>query len=317
MNDGGEPPSSPALDRAHQIRAACVRDLLQVLGADLAEYGLFVRGPDRLVRLHGTRAIRASPEVAARWEACEGGAFMFSEADPDHLACVNRLLPPPDDFFDTPFIRWALVELGYRQVVFCNVAEDDVHRGTVAFIRRGEDAWEADPSALRRAAAQVIAQFTAAWHVERALAPPGAAVDLRGDGSLAGEPEMVAWAERVELARWAAERFAEPRPPTPLGPSQLRSGPACLVRRVAHADGGATLLFDPVAPMVLPPVLTRLSPAQKRIVSLAAGGATVAEIARTTGRAPRTVREHLARAYAALGVSSRAELVTVLREMLV
>ncbi len=72
-------------------------------------------------------------------------------------------------------------------------------------------------------------------------------------------------------------------------------------------DEGRELLVvsAPAAPTELPSVL---SPAEREVVSLALLGLANEAIALSTGRAPRTVANLLARACAKLGVRRRTEL---------
>lgn len=67
---------------------------------------------------------------------------------------------------------------------------------------------------------------------------------------------------------------------------------------------------DPAGPADGP--INRLSPQEREVVRLAATGATNREIAARLFLSPRTVGHHLYRAFPKLGVSSRAELATVL-----
>lgn len=77
-------------------------------------------------------------------------------------------------------------------------------------------------------------------------------------------------------------------------------GPAVLVRALQTRGVGTS------------PVLG-LSATRRRIVSFAVQGATVVEIARALDRSPETVRTHLKRIYAHVGVGSRIELAAASR----
>ncbi len=71
--------------------------------------------------------------------------------------------------------------------------------------------------------------------------------------------------------------------------------------RVSHLkDGVVVVSWQRDAP------LTPLSPAEHEVLTLAAGGATNAEIAKRRGTSVRTVANLLARAYRKLGIGSRA-----------
>ncbi len=61
------------------------------------------------------------------------------------------------------------------------------------------------------------------------------------------------------------------------------------------------------------PEVLKLPKMTRRIVAMAARGATNLEIARDLHRSPETIKTHLARAYEALGIGSRAELATLVR----
>jgi DNA-binding CsgD family transcriptional regulator len=60
-------------------------------------------------------------------------------------------------------------------------------------------------------------------------------------------------------------------------------------------------------------VAAPLTPREREIATLAAGGMTSLEIARRLVISARTVETHLQRAYAKLGVASRADLASVLK----
>jgi len=61
------------------------------------------------------------------------------------------------------------------------------------------------------------------------------------------------------------------------------------------------------------PALARLSERQRDVATALIEGATIAEVARSLGMSPETVRSHVKAIYALFGVSSRVELMTALR----
>ena len=199
------------------------------------------------------------------------------------------------------------------------IAGDDEHRGFVALLRAEPGPWAVDRSTRASAARVVGAAFRRAWEEEVALAPPAGTLDVEHSGRLSGDCAVVAWAERVEFASWLAPRVelaAAGVSSSPFGPQTMQPAPASFMRVLLREEGGPTCSFEPVVPMVLPSLLLALSPALKRVASLAAAGATVPEIARATDRSPETVKESLGKIYQRLGVSSRAELVSLARRVL-
>lgn len=284
---------------------------MQATGAEAAQHYMLVRGPDQLVRVHGCRGVRESATARERWLSSDGAALVTSDADPDHVAPLNRFGSPPPDLYALPFFRWGIVDVGYASVLYMNVTHAGEHRGLVALLRAAPEPWVVDPSVLAAAAGPTACAFRAAWDAEVALAPPAGAVDIDRDGALTGDPALLDWARRHELASWVAPRLRSLGASTPFGQHALQTAPAAFMRVMPHVAGGASIAFEGVAPMVLPPVLTALSPSLRRVASLAAAGATIAEIAQATGRSPETVRESIARVYERLGVRSRAELATV------
>jgi DNA-binding CsgD family transcriptional regulator len=307
---------SHPLDRPHEIRSEALTAVFPTLGAEAAQYYMCVRGGDHLVRIHGCHGVRENPEATARWRGADGVAMVLTDADPDHLAPINQFAEPPPDMFTLPFFRWGIVEVGYQGVLYANVALGEEHRGLVAFLRAAPGPWGVERDVLAAVSLSVARTFRAAWDAECALAPPAGTIDLDASGQMAGDPALLQWADQHAFASWARPRIDAPSPPTPFGQQATHSGPAAFLRVMRHAAGGATCALEPVAPMILPPVLTALSPALRRVASLAAAGATVPEIARALDRSPETVKESLAKVYERLGVSSRAELAAVARRML-
>lgn len=82
--------------------------------------------------------------------------------------------------------------------------------------------------------------------------------------------------------------------------------------------GGAVVLAFDLAPapeVVLDELLSALTQGQARVVTLALAGLTDEEIAASLELSRHTVSNQLRRAYARLGVNSRAELSARLREL--
>jgi DNA-binding NarL/FixJ family response regulator len=83
-----------------------------------------------------------------------------------------------------------------------------------------------------------------------------------------------------------------------------RCGALYDVRRIEEAQGAvASESIDETAAM-----LALLSPREREIATLAAGGRTNLEIAKTLSITHKTVEKHLSAAYRKVGVSSRAAL---------
>lgn len=299
------------------LREAAVRSWMAPLGADAARFYLFGRGGDSLLRVFGSRAVGANTRAASRWSAENGAAIVLTEADPDHFAPLNRLAEPPPDLHTQAHVRWAFMEVGYRSGLCMNAAAGDRHRGFVAFVRATPAPWVADAGVLQQAARRISAGFCAAWDAEALLRPPGGSVELTSEGELLGDAPVVHWARRHDFQGWVAagglqaggaEGF-EGRPSLGYAP-----GSFC---RVTPFSRGRIYTFDPIEPMILPPILTALTPKMRRVASLAASGATTAEIAAAIGRSVETVRHHLEQVYRILGVTSRSELTAVARRMLI
>lgn len=307
------------LDRPHQTRREAIAGVMKGMGADAALYLMAVRGSDQLVRAHGCRGVSEPAAATARWRLGDGVAIVLSDPDPDHIAPVNLFASPPPDLDTLPFFRWFIVEVGYRSILFTNITIGAEHRGFVALLRAEPGPWAVDRSTRASAARVVGAAFRRAWEEEVALAPPAGTLDVEHSGRLSGDCAVVAWAERVEFASWLAPRVelaAAGVSSSPFGPQTMQPAPASFMRVLLREEGGPTCSFEPVVPMVLPSLLLALSPALKRVASLAAAGATVPEIARATDRSPETVKESLGKIYQRLGVSSRAELVSLARRVL-
>ena len=78
-------------------------------------------------------------------------------------------------------------------------------------------------------------------------------------------------------------------------------------------EGGARFLVQITPGRSLPePAVARLTPSQLQVATFAAAGATAAEIARSLDRSPETIRTHIKRVYALLGVANRVELSQVM-----
>jgi len=284
---------------------------MEQTGADAAHHYMLVRGLDQLVRVHGCRGVNENEAAGARWASSDGVAFVFSDADPDHIAPLNRFGSPPADLYALPFFRWAIVDVGYNSLLYSNVAHAGEHRGLVALLREAPGPWSPAPRVLRAAATSIGAAFRAAWEAEVALAPPPGALDIDLAGRLTGDPALLDWAHHHDLVSWVSPRLRSLGGSTPFGQHAVQTAPGSFMRVMPHVAGGASISFERVRPMALPPMLTALSPVLRRVASLAAAGATIAEIAQATGRSPDTVKESVAKVYERLGVSSRAELATV------
>ncbi|MFT4625935.1 MAG: DNA-binding CsgD family transcriptional regulator [Myxococcota bacterium] len=121
----------------------------------------------------------------------------------------------------------------------------------------------------------------------------------------------------AEAADWLAEPSVLPAlraAVTARGAGWWTLTPLCL--RVVEMSSRAGPMF---LVTVLPPqhdragALATLTPTQRAVAEYAACGATTAEIGRTMGRSPETVRTHLKAVYQSLWVGSRIELARLLR----
>lgn len=305
-------------DRPHALRRDALRAAMADLGADAAHHYMLVRGGDRIVRFHGVGGVDTTPETDERWRAAEGLAIVHTEADPDHIAPMNVLGTPPEDMYATPVWRYAFAEVGWNRAWFTNVTRGAEMRGHACVLRASPAPWDTTPTARERAAARLCPAFREAWDLELALAPPEGAAIVRDDGSLAADERVSDWIAAHDAADWLLARARTVPGPDAglLGRSDRAWAPGAFVYRRAVPGGGTLLSFERVQATEVPPVLLLLTDHQRRIASLAAAGATAAEIARELGRSPETVREHLTRIYERLGVSSRAELTSVCRKIL-
>lgn len=109
------------LDHPHQLRRDALLAVMETTRADAAQYYLLVRGLDQLVRIHGCRGLQETEAARSRWGSSDGLAFVFSDADPDHLAPLNHFGSPPPDLYALPFFRWAIVDVGYNSVLYSNI----------------------------------------------------------------------------------------------------------------------------------------------------------------------------------------------------
>ncbi len=287
------------------------------LGATGAHYCMAGRSADAVLRFFGSRSFGPNREARLRWDSCDGLALMLMDADPDHIAPLNALAEPPLDAYQLALMRWAFGEVGHAATLFLNVSAGDQHRGFVSFVRTEPHPWPVDPAVLTLAAREISRALRLAWTEERRLQPPAGECEVDAGGALRGDPLVVEWAERQAFPAWRAAAGRLPdRIPTPIGLSGLRSVTGAFLRESPHSNG-CTYSFDPIEPLHLPPMLTALSTKARRVASLAAAGATTAEIAREIGRSTETVREHLEQVYRVLGVSSRSELAVVAGRLLV
>lgn len=105
---------------------------------------------------------------------------------------------------------------------------------------------------------------------------------------------------------------AAPAPGAPLGDEHVGTV-VDLLRRAAHHLGHARLLLDAIeqgdeARGEVVGRLASLSPQERRVVDLVAGGRRAPTIAAELGLSQSTVRNHLSNVFRKLGVSSQAEL---------
>jgi DNA-binding CsgD family transcriptional regulator len=123
-----------------------------------------------------------------------------------------------------------------------------------------------------------------------------------------------AWTRRDALVAAIRRRIRElDRGREPKDSNALEQAEARVVRLDTLAGVRYLVCLRP-APMIRRSGRQLLTPLQLRIATAAANGATVAEIARDTGRGVETVREHLATTYRKLGVTKRIELARALRD---
>jgi len=96
------------------------------------------------------------------------------------------------------------------------------------------------------------------------------------------------------------------------------AGPADVGRAVRNVAAGAAVFGDGIAErirelLLAPAPLPELSPREREILALAAGGAADAVIARRLGIAPKTVRNRVSVISVKLRVRGRAEAITLAR----
>ncbi|MEQ0564707.1 response regulator transcription factor [Amycolatopsis sp. NEAU-NG30] len=96
------------------------------------------------------------------------------------------------------------------------------------------------------------------------------------------------------------------------------AGPADVVRAIRNVAAGAAVFGDGIAERVAalllaPAPLPELSPREREILALAAGGVADTAIARRLGIAPKTVRNRVSVISVKLGARGRAEAITLAR----
>jgi DNA-binding NarL/FixJ family response regulator len=87
--------------------------------------------------------------------------------------------------------------------------------------------------------------------------------------------------------------------------ASMRARSARARRLIESCEGARTPAFSGLAP-------DPLTPREREVATLAAGGLTSAEIAERLVLSTRTVENHLQRGYAKLGIANRSELGLVL-----
>ncbi len=311
--------SDHLFDRPHALRAEAIRWAIAETGADAGHHHMLVRGRDQIVRFHGVRGIGAPPAAEERWRVSEGLAAVLAESDPDHVAPLNILGDPPEDFYLSRLWRFSFAEVGYRRAIHINVTDGIEVRGHVSLVRVSAAPWVVADAVRERVAARLRDAFRTAWGMEVVLAAPEGVVEVRPDGTASADESVCGWLAAHGASDWLRARAScfLRKEGTVFGRSDRAWMPGAFVHGRAMPGGGMLYEFEPVAPMELPPVLARLTPLQRRIASLAAAGATAVEIARDLERSPETVREHLTRIYDRLGLASRSELATACRRMMI
>jgi len=311
-------PIDHPLERPHELRREALGVATSLIGAEAAAYHMLVRGADRIVRFHGVGGVGATPAAERIWLDSEGLAMLLADIDLDHIAPFNELGRPPEDFYGTGLWRTLFEEPGYQRVAFMNVTAGPLLRGTLLLLRTTSEPWPLSQQTLEDAAGPLAAAFRAAWDLEASLAAPNGVAALRPDGTIATTEALGAWLTEHDAHRWLRARAVPGRAQVvgALGASEAAWAPGAFVHVQAIPGGGTLMTFSRVESLKLPAVVYGLTALQRRVASFAAAGATAVEIARELDRSPETVREHLSRIYARLGVASRSELATVCRRML-
>lgn len=168
---------------------------------------------------------------------------------------------------------------------------------------------EADRQCKQRCAPHLVAGFRVAQRLH--LATTAAADDVRGHALVDGFGVLHSFDDRfVRLLRRQWPDWGGPRLPDAIADG-LAARELTLPRlSVTIAERGALLALAITERPIDP-----LTPAQRRVAELYAGGLTHREIAVRLGLAPATVRNQVAQAFARLGVASKLALAERLRAL--
>lgn len=209
---------------------------------------------------------------------------------------------------------------------------DAIH--VVVYRKRGQRRFSADDTALASLLHPHVAGALSTRSALAAIERPGSPAKVRADGdAYVAFPSLdVVLSPRAERT-WTRELG----PQTPVGWQRVRRLVARAALEFLHGVPGArsrkvyptlraelswvppaagethralVLFFREAAkePTLAAPFAELLSPTQRRVAELAAGGATNPQIARTLGVSLETVRTHVREVFRRLGVSRRSEL---------
>jgi DNA-binding CsgD family transcriptional regulator len=300
----------------------------------------YQRGDLARCELEARGAIEVGGEFARRlatpWlvmALAEQGRLAKAE---DLLGSIGMLGPIPASLLLTPMLgsrgRLRLAQNDPSRAVEDLAGARD--RNTAVFMKRVEPPWQpllaealvlADRVDDATAEAEAYAKLAAGWGTRRALghaarvralvAPRERAIGLLDEA----RSHFAASHARLELARCSTELGARRR-----AAGERRAARAIL--RDAHDAAylcGATALCERArAELLLAGGRPRpaagagvdaLTPAERRVAEIAAGGATNREIARRLFLSPKTVEMHLRSAYRKLDLAGRDGLATALR----
>jgi DNA-binding CsgD family transcriptional regulator len=227
------------------------------------------------------------------------------------IAAESELLPGPW-VYDVDVLlgrAWAAAAEGAltaAQLAALAAADDAVGRGELAsavfaahdLLRLGDARGAASRLSLLAGMVQGSLVTACAEHAEAVLAAD--ALRLEGAASAFGELGALLWATEAESEAAAAHRQAGRE----ASARNAAARAALLLERCEGARTPALVLAGPVE---------ELTPREREIAALAAGGASNREIAERLVVSVRTVENTLQRTYGKLGVRSRRDLASALR----
>jgi len=315
-----------------ELRVRSLTEAMHALGGDAAYSYLVVQGPDMVRRYHAITVVGIKPPFDIPILALEGAPFA-SATGASNLSLSDSA---PLNVFDSP-VDGPLARNPWRESLWAHGFVASLHtsldralvthldrgtsmRGCVTVLFRDPERAVA-PLSLRRSAG-LVCQTTCgrAWDADTLWSPPAGEVLIQNDGKLFANHDFVAWAERPSV-----RHFLDSLGPGPalslLAVTSVEAGLRWAPGAHAHPrpvpGGGLLVSFSRVRPCQYRPFLGKITRAQRRVASIAASGATAGEIAQVLSCSSETVRVHLKRLYATLGIGSRAELAGALSEVFV